>query len=54
METFTDPSNAIMVEKQIKGWSRNKKRALIEEDWEKLKIDSRNAYKRNKENNKED
>ncbi|MGB7843447.1 MAG: GIY-YIG nuclease family protein, partial [Salinimicrobium sp.] len=29
-ETFTDPNQAIIVEKQIKGWSRRKKMALIQ------------------------
>ncbi len=28
---------AILLEKQIKGWSRKKKEALITENWEKLK-----------------
>ncbi|MDY8136769.1 GIY-YIG nuclease family protein [Aquimarina sp. 2201CG5-10] len=35
-ETFTDPDKAIMVEKQLKGWSRRKKIALINENWDKL------------------
>ncbi len=48
-EQFTDPNQAILVEKQIKGWSRNKKAALIEEEWEKLIKYSRNRYKREKE-----
>tara|TARA_R110000868_G_scaffold120565_1_gene320149 strand:+ start:285 stop:389 length:105 start_codon:yes stop_codon:yes gene_type:complete len=30
---FTEPTQAIMMEKKIKGWSRRKKQALIEEDW---------------------
>ncbi len=42
LETFSDPNQAIMVEKQIKGWSRRKKEALINEDWEKLVEYSRN------------
>ncbi len=42
LETFLDPNQAIMVEKQIKGWSRRKKEALINEDWEKLVEYSRN------------
>jgi len=42
LETFTDPNQAIMVEKQIKGWSRRKKEALINEDWVKLVEYSRN------------
>lgn len=47
-ESFTDPNQAIMVEKQIKGWSRRKKLALMEEDWKKLVLHSRNKYKREK------
>ena len=34
---FTDPDQAIAFEKQIKKWSRKKKQALIEDNWEKLK-----------------
>ena len=32
----TNPTEAIKVEKQIKGWSRRKKTALIEENWQDL------------------
>ncbi len=35
-ESFTDPSEAIKIEKKLKGWSRRKKIALIEENWDKL------------------
>jgi putative endonuclease len=35
-EGFTDPQYAIAIEKQIKGWSRKKKIALIKGEWEKL------------------
>jgi putative endonuclease len=41
-ETFNDVLNAIAVEKQIKGWSRRKKEALITENWEKLVLYSKN------------
>jgi putative endonuclease len=37
VEQFFDPNIAIEFEKQIKGWSRKKKEALIEENWNKLK-----------------
>ena|SRR5579864_7878982 len=30
---FRDPNEAIRFEKQIKGWSRKKKQALIRGDW---------------------
>jgi putative endonuclease len=46
-EQFTDPKHAIDVEKQIKGWSRRKKKALIEEDWGNLVEFSKNFRKRN-------
>ena len=41
-ETFNDVSNAIETEKKIKGWSRRKKEALINQDWEKLVEYSKN------------
>jgi putative endonuclease len=36
-ETFTDINQGIAREKQIKGWSRKKKRALIAQNFDKLK-----------------
>ena len=45
-EKFTDPNQAIAVEKQIKGCSRRKKKALIEENWEDLIKFSRNSRNR--------
>jgi putative endonuclease len=35
-EVFSDPTQAIVIEKKIKGWSRRKKEALINQDWDKL------------------
>lgn len=35
-EEFADVNEAIAREKQIKGWSRAKKKALIEGNWSKL------------------
>lgn len=35
-EFFQDVHQALATEKQIKGWSRRKKIALIERDWDKL------------------
>ncbi|MDD7888261.1 GIY-YIG nuclease family protein [Flavivirga sp. 57AJ16] len=32
----TNPSEAIKIEKQIKGWSQRKKKALIDENWDDL------------------
>jgi len=40
--TCTDPNDAIRIEKQIKGWSRIKKQALIKEDWNMLVKASKN------------
>ncbi len=34
---FLDPKQAINFEKQVKGWSRAKKEALIAGDWNKIK-----------------
>ena len=31
-----NPKEAIKIEKQIKGWSQRKKKALIDENWEDL------------------
>ena len=42
LESFTDPNEAIRIEKQIKGWSRRKKKALINSDWDKLVLYSKN------------
>ncbi|WP_316771456.1 GIY-YIG nuclease family protein [Pedobacter frigiditerrae] len=36
-ENFPDVNQAIDFEKQIKGWSRKKKEAIINDNWEKLK-----------------
>ncbi|PPD00313.1 MAG: hypothetical protein CTY35_02620 [Methylotenera sp.] len=41
-ETFNDVLNAIATEKKIKGWSRRKKEALIDENWDKLVLYSKN------------
>ncbi|WP_029331618.1 GIY-YIG nuclease family protein [Gillisia marina] len=41
-QNFTNPAEAIKFEKQLKGWSRAKKIALIEEDWGRLILYSKN------------
>ncbi|OIQ35522.1 MAG: hypothetical protein BM563_11960 [Bacteroidetes bacterium MedPE-SWsnd-G1] len=41
-EQFTNPNEAIKIEKQLKGWSRKKKIAQINKDWEKLILYSKN------------
>ncbi|MBK6506903.1 MAG: GIY-YIG nuclease family protein [Ignavibacteria bacterium] len=55
-EEFKSPNEAIMAEKQIKGWTRRKKKALIEGDIEKLKEYSKNysEIQINKSNPKKD
>jgi predicted GIY-YIG superfamily endonuclease len=37
-----DPEQAIVWEKRIKGWSRRKKQALIDGDWDSLILFSKN------------
>ncbi|WP_396157766.1 GIY-YIG nuclease family protein [Flavobacterium sp.] len=41
-ETFNDVLDAIATEKRIKGWSKIKKEALINNDWDKLVLYSKN------------
>ncbi|MFD1616513.1 GIY-YIG nuclease family protein [Gelatiniphilus marinus] len=41
----TNPSEAIKIEKQIKGWSQKKKKALIDENWDDLIEFSKNYSK---------
>ena len=53
VETFTDPNHAITTKKQIKGWSRSKKIAVINGEWEKLVELSRNKYKKAKNDEKD-
>lgn len=36
VQDFTNPKDAITAEKQIKGWSRKKKEALFQDDWNKI------------------
>jgi len=42
IQEFSNPEQAIAFEKQLKGWSRRKKLALINEDWDKLVVYSKN------------
>ena len=46
-EEFSDPYTAFRLEKQIKGWSRKKKEALIAGDFDKLVEYSKSYKKRN-------
>ena len=36
-QVFTEVKQAISREKQLKGWSRKKKEALFEDNWEKIR-----------------
>ncbi len=36
IQDFSNPKDAIVAEKQIKGWSRKKKEALFHGDWNKI------------------
>ena len=49
-EFFTDPMQAIEWEKQIKGWSRKKKEALIQDKWE-LSLELSKSKKQKEEGN---
>lgn len=52
--TFNNVNQAISFEKQVKGWSRKKKEALIGSNWERLKelaICKNETHFSNKENN---
>ncbi|WP_407484398.1 GIY-YIG nuclease family protein [Elizabethkingia meningoseptica] len=42
---FNDINQAIAFEKQIKGWSRKKKEAIINDDWDLLPELSKNRMK---------
>ena len=46
-QEFNDIMQAIALEKQIKGWSRKKKEAFINNNWSELKSLSKN-YSQNK------
>ena len=43
--TFTDPETAISFEKKIKGWSRAKKKALIDENYQLLPLLAKKKFK---------
>ncbi len=42
VQSFMEIENAIKWEKQLKGWSRKKKQAVIHNNWEKLPALSKN------------
>ena len=50
-ESFFDPRQAIEFEKQVKGWRREKKNALINREWDKLPELSKNYSKKANLNN---
>ncbi len=47
-ETTHDIKQAILREKQLKGWSRKKKETLFKEDWEELKRLSKSSEEKGK------
>lgn len=49
VQEFARRDEAIEAEQKIKGWSRKKKEALMEENWPKIKILAM-RYTRNKKN----
>jgi predicted GIY-YIG superfamily endonuclease len=46
MQDFPTRYEALCAERQIKGWSRAKKEALIAGDWERLSLLARNRQQR--------
>lgn len=51
---FLDPKAAISFEKQIKGWSRAKKEALIAGNWDKIRFLAKCKNKTSHENHKKE
>jgi putative endonuclease len=49
-DTFIDVNQAIAREKQLKGWSRKKKQALIAENFDKLKEFSKSKSRKKDSN----
>ena len=43
-QEFSERENAFGAERQVKGWSRAKKEALIRDDWEGVQILSRKLF----------
>ena len=48
VEPFNSRDNAKQVEAQIKGWSRKKKEALIQQDWRRIKELSKKNIRKNR------
>ena len=44
IDSFPSRDEAFSAERQIKGWTRRKKEALIDRDWERLKALSRGGH----------
>jgi putative endonuclease len=45
-ESFSTRDEALAAERRIKGWSRAKKKALIQGDWDRIKVLARNRQSR--------
>lgn len=38
VQDFANKDDALVIERQIKGWSRKKKEALLDKNWDKIKV----------------
>lgn len=38
VQSFASKDDAIVIERQLKGWSRKKKEALIKQNWNQIKV----------------
>jgi predicted GIY-YIG superfamily endonuclease len=47
-QDFSTKDEALIIERQIKGWSRKKKEALINKDWKKITSLSKKDFKKKK------
>jgi tRNA/rRNA methyltransferase len=44
VQDFATKDDALIIERQIKGWSRKKKAALLAKDWNKIKLLSKKNF----------
>jgi predicted GIY-YIG superfamily endonuclease len=47
VQTFATRDEAFIIERQIKKWSRQKKEALIEGNWEKISLLAKKEFRKN-------
>jgi len=48
MQNFNSRTEAIDIERRVKKWSRKKKEALIEGDWEKISVLAKKKFNEQK------